>query len=178
MSTHEVAAALARVRSVLQRRPNAAVAADAPALSRWDGGLRAVARHADGTQVVSDMPPELCGQGGPSPGWLLRAALASCAVTRIAMGAAAEGITLDALEARASSRSDARGLVDLPDDQGEPAAAGPFDVQLQVRIAAAGAAPERLRALVERCTRLAPVTQALEGPTPVALEVQIGAAAT
>jgi uncharacterized OsmC-like protein len=177
MSTPEVAAALERLRSVLQRRPSAGIDADTPALSRWDGGLRAVARHADGSEWVTDMPPELGGQGGASPGWLLRAALASCAVTRIAMGAATEGIALSVLEARASSRSDAGGLVGLADAQGRAVAAGPFDVQLQVRIAAAGESPERLRALVERCARQSPVTQALETQTPVALQVEIGAAA-
>ncbi len=175
MSTTELAAALQRLRSVLQRRPSAGIDADAAALAHWDGGLRTVARHADGAECATDMPPELGGRGGPSPGWLLRAALASCAVTRIAIGAAAEGIALGLLEARASSQSDARGLVDLPDADGAPVAAGPFDVQLHVRIAAAGESPERLRALVERCARLSPVTQALEVQTPVALHAQVGA---
>jgi response regulator NasT len=62
------------------------------------------------------MPAAIGGEdSGPTPGWLLRTALASCAVTRIAMEAASRGITLHTLEAHATSRSDLRGLVGLAD---------------------------------------------------------------
>ena len=52
------------------------------------------------------------------------------------MAAAAEGIELAALEVRASSRSDARGLLGMAEADGAPVSAGPRDVQLHVRIAA------------------------------------------
>jgi uncharacterized OsmC-like protein len=60
------------------------------------------------------MPSEVGGSGDQvTPGWLFRAGLASCAATRIAMAAAAEGIELATLEVRASSRSDTRGLLGM-----------------------------------------------------------------
>ena len=100
-----IAAAMQRVESVLHRRPQAALHDDAPATARWQSGTRVVASHADGTQLVTDMPSELGGSGNQvTPGWLFRAGLASCAATRIAMGAAAAGIELTMLEVRASSR--------------------------------------------------------------------------
>ena len=118
MTTRDIAAALQRVESVLRRRPEVGIHDDAPAASHWDGGLRVVTRHASGLQVVTDMPGELGGAGDQlTPGWLLRAALASCAATRIAMAAAAAGIELRSLEARAESRSDARGLLGMADSE-------------------------------------------------------------
>jgi len=176
MSTPEIAAALQRVEAVLRKRPAAGRHADAPALVRWDGGLRTVARHDNGTEVATDMPAEIGGGGGVvTPGWLLRAALASCTVTRVAMAAAAEGITLDTLEARATSTSDSRGLLGMAEADGQPVPVGPDEVALHVRIGAAGVAPERLRELVQACSRCAPVTSALQQAVPVALHVEVAA---
>src|SRR5580658_7121835 len=99
-----------RFRAVLGRRPEAGIHADEPAIACWAQGTRVVSRHANGVQVATDMPGELGGTGDQvTPGWLFRAALASCAATRIALGAAAEGIVLTRLEVSASSTTDARG---------------------------------------------------------------------
>jgi uncharacterized OsmC-like protein len=173
MTVADIAAALQRVTTVLKKRPAAGLSADAPAHVVWDGALRACAVHS-GTAIVTDMPAEIGGGGaGVTPGWLLRAALASCAVTRIAMLAAAEGLVLRTLQARASSRSDARGLLGIDEADGHAVTAGPFDVQLHVRIGADGVAPERLRALVAASEPLSPITCALTAPTPVALHVDV-----
>ena len=150
MAMLAIAAAMQRVQQVLQRRPGFGLHEDAPAVAHWQGGTRVVSSHANGTQVATDMPAELGGSGEQvTPGWLFRAGLASCAATRIAMGAAAEGIELKALEVLASSRSDTRGMLGMADAAGEPVRARPGEVQLLVRISAQGIAPERLRALVE-----------------------------
>lgn len=76
------------------------------------------------------------------------------------LAAAAEELALDALEVRANSRSDTRGLFGMADTDGHPVSGAPSDVQLQVRIAAAGVLPERLCALVERGLRCSPVPNA------------------
>jgi uncharacterized OsmC-like protein len=176
MSLSDIAAAQQRVASVLRQRPAFGVHADMPALVRWEGELRARAVHDNGTEVVTDMPAEIGGQAaGVTPGWLLRAALASCAVTRIAMLAAAEGLVLHTLEARATSRSDARGLLGIAEPDGRAVPAGPDDVQLHVRIGAPGVAPEQLRALVLASAPLSPVTCALQQPVAVALHVEVEA---
>src|SRR5438552_3676240 len=99
MGMHDIAAAMQRVEEVLRRRPDAGLHDDAPATARWQGGTRIVASHANGTQMQTDMPDELGGSGERvTPGWLFRAGVASCAATRIAMAAAAEGVALDTLE--------------------------------------------------------------------------------
>ncbi|MBX3605956.1 MAG: OsmC family protein [Piscinibacter sp.] len=174
MSLSDIAAAQQRVVSVLRQRPAFGVQADAPALARWEGALRARTTHDNGTEVVTDMPAEIGGGASSvTPGWLLRAALASCAVTRIAMLAATEGLVLETLEARATSRSDARGLFGMADADGCIVTPGPGDVQLHVRIGAPGVAPERLRALVAASAPLSPVTSALQEPLTVAMHVDV-----
>lgn len=177
MALQQIAAALRRVEAALQRRPEFGLHEDAPATSRWDGGTRAVTRHANGFQVATDMPTELGGSGeGVTPGWLFRAGLASCATTSIVFGAAARGVALRAIEVRASSRSDARGLLAMCDADGQAVYGGPGDVQLQVRIAADAASPEQLRTLVAESLRCSPVPNALQHATPLALQIDIEAA--
>src|SRR5580704_16493259 len=111
MAAQDIAAAVRRVESVLKRRPEFGIHDDAQAIACWGSGLRVVSSHENGTQILTDLPAELGGSGDQvTPGWLLRAGLASCLATRIAMGAAASGIDLRTLEVAASSRSDARGL--------------------------------------------------------------------
>jgi uncharacterized OsmC-like protein len=176
MSTQEIAVALQRVESVLRRRPEMGIHDDAPATARWERGTRVVASHANGTQLATDMPTELGGTGDKvTPGWLFRAGLASCAATSIALTAAAKGIELTTLEVRATSRSDARGLLGMADAAGAPVAAGPCDVQLHVRIAAEGVDPARLRALVEDGYRSSPIPNAVVNAVPVDLRIDIGA---
>lgn len=174
MAVQGLAAAIQRVEAVLRRRPEAGVSDDAPATARWGGGTRVISRHDSGAEVVTDMPAEIGGSGDQvTPGWLLRAALASCAVTRIAMAAACDGIVLSTLEAQARSRSDARGLLGIADADGTPVSAGPSDVELTVRIGAQGISAERLQALVEQSGRCAPVTSAMRTAVPVTLRIEV-----
>lgn len=174
MALADIAAAQQRVVAVLHKRPGAGRQADTPARVRWDGALRSRAIRPDGSEIALDMPAEIGGGGaGVTPGWLLRSALASCAVTRIAMLAATEGLVLTTLEAEATSRSDARGLLGLTEADGRAVPAGPDDVQLHVRIGAPGVAPERLRALVAATVPLSPVTCALASPIAVTMHVQV-----
>jgi uncharacterized OsmC-like protein len=176
MELQHVAASMERVAQVLRRKPHAGLADDSMATACWDGGLRTRVHGAAGVELATDMPVEIGGEAGAAtPGWLLRAGLASCAVTRIAMAAAAEGITLHTLEARATSRSDARGLLAVPEPDGRPVPAGPLAVALHVCIGADGVAPERLRALVESTAACSPVTCAIEQARPVSLQVDVAA---
>lgn len=174
MLTSVIAVAIARARAVLRKRPQAGIGDDAPAVSVWCGGTRVVTQHAGGAQAVTDMPVELGGIGDqPSPGWLLRAALASCAVTRIAMAAAEAGIALHTLEASTHSRSDARGLLGVPDTDNTPVFAGPSELTMRVRIGATGVTTERLHILVNQAIALAPVSQLLGRSVSVALQVNV-----
>ncbi len=174
MAASEIGAAMQRLESVFRRRPTAALHDDSLATARWEGGLRVVATHANGTRIESDLPAELGGSGDRiTPGWLQRAGLASCTATCIAMAAAAEGIELKSLELLANSRSDARGILGMMGADGAQVSAGPHAVQLIVRISAPGVSLERLRSLVERSGRCSPVLRALEDATPVGLHIEV-----
>jgi uncharacterized OsmC-like protein len=130
--------------------------------------------HANGTEIASDLPAELGGSGDQiTPGWMFRAGLAACAATSIALRAAQEGIELSALQVKASSRSDTRGLLDIRDTDGEAVFAGPSDLQLHVQIAAPGVSPERLHALVENGCRCSPIPNAVRSAVPLNVRVEM-----
>ena len=174
MSAEYVANALERAEVVLRRRPDMGMHDDSPAVARWRGSTRIVTSNANGIEIQTDMPGELGGTGDQvTPGWLMRAGLAACTATRIAMGAAAAGIELTTLELRASSRSDTRGLLGMTESDGSAVGAGPQDMQLHVTIAANGVPAEKLRALVEESHRCSPVPCAIQNETPVGLQVEV-----
>jgi len=176
MATDELATALLRVQTVLLRRPETGLHDDAPATARWTGGTRVAASHANGAQVLTDMPTELGGTGDQvTPGWLFRAGFASCAATSIVMAAAREGVELSTLELRAESRSDTRGLLGMTGADGQVVSAKPGDVQLLVRVAAKGVPAARLRALVEEGLRCSPIPSAIREAVPIALHVEVEA---
>jgi uncharacterized OsmC-like protein len=177
MTTATIASALQRVRAVFAQRPQVAVHADDPAIARWEQGLRVVARHANGAHMATDMPRELGGAGGDvTPGWLLRAGLASCLASRIAMEAAEREIAITSLEVVAESESDARGLFGMTDASGAAVSPGPRAVQMRVRMSAPNVAAETLRAMIEECQRCSPVQVALERAVPVKVQIEVAPA--
>ena len=132
-------------------------------------GLRATVRGPDGAVVVSDMPAGVGGNGSaPSPGWIMRAALASCEATAIAMRAATQGITLDELEVTVDGESDDRGLLGVDDDT----PAGPLHTRVRVRIGAAGVDPEKLREIVAWADEHSPVGDATRRAIPTTVEIE------
>ena len=176
MAAQDIAQALRRAETVLQRKPGMGLHDDAPATARWDKDLTVTASHANGTEVATDMPRELGGGGERvTPGWLFRAGLASCVTTRIAMTAAAEGISLSALEIVVSSRSDTRGIFGMAESDGTLVDAGPVQVQMRVRIDAPGVSRERLQQLVEYSYRCSPMLCAMQSAVPVELKVETAA---
>ncbi|MBS0411728.1 MAG: OsmC family protein [Proteobacteria bacterium] len=177
MAAADIAVALDRARSILAKRPGAGLHDDAEGVASWAGGTRIVASHPDGRRVETDMPTELGGTGDQvSPGWLVRAGVASCAATCIAMVAARSGVELQALEVRVTSRSDTRGVLGMADEDGVPVRSAPRDLTMSVRIAAPGVPAQRLRALVEEGRRVAPMSALVQGATPMTVAIEIGAA--
>ena len=174
MAVERIAASMERVSAALTRKPHAGLHDDTPATVRWAGGLRTVARSEAGAEVATDMPAAIGGEDtAPTPGWLLRTALASCAVTRIAMEAAARGIVLQTLEAHATSRSDLRGLIGMTEPDGRAVPAGPLAMALHVRIGAPNVDADTLRALVAATPGCSPVTCAVEQPLAVGLHIEV-----
>lgn len=174
MTMERIAAAVQRVESILRLRPGSAVHADAPAIARWESGMRVVTRHPNGTSVASDMPTELGGSGDlATPGWLWRAALGSCLTTRIVMAAAVEGVNLTTVEIETTSRSNVRGLLGMRDASGAVPCCAPEGIELKVRIGACGVSSERLKALVTQCQACSPMQVAATKALPVAVSIEV-----
>jgi uncharacterized OsmC-like protein len=173
MAREDIAAALRRAADLMQRRPELGPQDDTPARARWEGDMRVSALHDSGLRLDTDMPRAIGGGGeGVTPGWLLRAGAASCAVTRIVMTAAARGVELESVEAWVGSRSDLRGLLGMPDEHGQPVTPAPTEMRLHVRVAAPALTAAQLRELVEHSCRHAPVQTALQHEVPLALEIE------
>lgn len=169
-SQRQIQDALAGVARHFAQHPEQAQSTDKPAVAVWQGGLRFEAQGAGGAVLRSDMPVAVGGSGeSATPGWLLRAALASCNASMIALRAAQTGITLTRLEVTVDSDSDDRGLLGLADVH-----PGPLRTRIRVRIAAEGASDEQLQALVAWAEAHSPVADALRRPVPLGTVVEIG----
>lgn len=166
----DIAEAVARVAAHLEAHPDDGYGWGTDATATIEKGLRASAAYTDGTVVVTDMPPGIGGDGSaPSPGWLLRAALASCDATVVAMRAASEGVVLDTLEVTVAFDFDDRGLVGTDDT----VPAGPLSSKVTIRIGADGVDEAKLRSIVQWSEQHSPVGDALERAIPSTVEVDI-----
>jgi uncharacterized OsmC-like protein len=167
---NKIREAIAGVAQHLAQHPEQALSTDKPALAVWQGGLRCHTQGPNGATLESDMPAAVGGAGeAPTPGWLLRAALANCDASMIALRAAQTGITLTRLEVSVDSDSDERGVLGLAD-----VPAGPLRVRVKVRLAADGASSEQLHALVAWAEQHSPVADALQRAVPLSTAVEIG----
>ena len=141
----DVAAAIAKLTKVLAEQPERARTKNAPATAVIQEGLKFRVTGPRGEEVLTDMPPALGGAGsGPNPGWLLRAGLASCNATVMAMRAAQLGMRLKTLEVTVESDSDNRGILGTD----ERVHAGMLSLRTKVRIGADGATPAQLQEIV------------------------------
>jgi uncharacterized OsmC-like protein len=141
----DVAAAIANLTKVFGEQPEKARSKNAPATAVIQEGLQFLVTGPRGEKVLTDMPPAMGGAGsGPNPGWLLRAGLASCNATVIAMRAAQLGVRLKTLEVTVESDSDNRGMLGTD----ERVYAGLLSLRTKVRIGAQGATSAQLRELV------------------------------
>lgn len=171
MGTEHIQQAIAKVSRYLAEHPQDARAQDAPAVAILESGLRCRAQGPNGASMVSDMPASVGGGGAaPSPGWLLRAALANCDATLVAMRAAQLGIVLRQLEVSVASESDNRGVLGVDDS----VPAGPLRVQVSFRLSADGVSEQQLRELVQWAEQHSPVGDALRRSVPVCSQVLVG----
>jgi uncharacterized OsmC-like protein len=169
MGEGDVARAIANARSYLTANPAEARYRDAPATATIEDGLRVRVTGTDGSSLVTDMVTGVGGGGSaPSPGWMFRAAYASCAATLIAMRAAEEGWVLAALDVTVDSESDDRGILGLSPE----IPAGPLSVRVSVRASAPGVDAGAFRAAIEAAVARCPVHDAVVRPVPVAIDVR------
>ena len=170
MSVEHIQNSVNDVIAYLKENPQDALSTSPPVTAVMEEGLRCRATGTDGQSIVTDMPQAVGGGGtAPSPGWLARAALATCDATRIALRAAELGIALDALEVIMDSVDDDRGLFGID----KSVRAGSLSIRTRVKIGAAGVDEQVLREIVDYAVTHSPVADGCRSETPSTLEVTI-----
>ena len=168
-TTGQIRESIDRAVNFLTEQPEKGRYVDRPATATVEG-LRAEVTGQHGESLVSDMPRSVGGGGSaPTPGWFLRAAVAGCDATVIAMRAAAEGIELSTLEVTVTSESDDRGFLGMDDSL----PAGPLQARTHVRIGADGVSPDTLREIVAWAEMHSPVSDALRRAVPTTVDIEI-----
>jgi uncharacterized OsmC-like protein len=172
MSNSRITGAITSARAYLAAHPDEARYRDSAASAVLEDGLRVRVTGADGSSLLTDM---VAGVGGtataPSPGWVFRAAYASCAATLIAMRAAEQGVVLSALEVEVDGESDDRGILGIAED----VPAGPISMRVIVRAASAeddGTVQDVIRWGLDHC----PVDDAVRRSVPVEFHVHVARA--
>ena len=149
----------------LTAHPDEARYTDSSATATLTRGLAVTVAGPDGATVRTDMPKSVGGQGAaPSPGWLLRAAQASCLATLIAMRAAQLGLGHGPIEVVVDSESDDRGILGIDDS----VPAGPLSSRARVSVTMTDASPQEL---VRWADQHCPVQDAVRRAVPSTLEV-------
>src|ERR687887_1623727 len=165
-----ISRAIATASDHLTEHPEAGSGTDAAATAVREEGLRFRVEGPNG-EVITDMSKTVGGGAtAPTPGWLLRAALASCDATAVAMDAAREGVELTELAVTVESDSDFRGVLGV-DDSVPP---GPSAVRVRIQLAADNATEDQLRELVQRAESRSLVRDAIARTVPMTTEIVTG----
>jgi len=170
MPATDIREALDRLGRVLTAQPEKGRTKNVPATARLLEGLRCEVKGPNGETAYTDMPPAVGGAASaPNPGWFLRASIASCTATAIAMRAAKLGVQLTTLEVTVESQSDNRGMLGLDDR----VSAGMSPITTRVKIGARDVPADQLRELAHWGDRHSPVgCTARESPT-CSIEVEV-----
>jgi uncharacterized OsmC-like protein len=171
VTNQRTADAINAASTYLGNHPSEAKAIDSVATATLLNGLVVRVTGPGAEEVTTDMVQSVGGtDSAPSPGWLLRAAEASCVATVIAMRAAVLGISLSTLSVEFDSESDDRGILGLD----ETIPPGPLKASLRVHLAADGVRDSALRELAEWGVAHCPIHDALERSIPIATEITSG----
>ena len=151
----------------LAEHPEMAVGTDAAATAVREEGLRF---RVDGPKgpFTTDMSESVGGAASaPTPGWMLRAALAACDATTVAMEAARDGIELTELSVSVESETDFRGVLGV-NGGSHP---GPLAIRVRIEMAAPDATQDQLREIVQRAEAHSPVRDALAREMSMTTEI-------
>ncbi len=170
MPNEDIRSAMEQAVAYLTEHPDEARYTDSVARAVLVEGLRVNVEGPVGEKVATDMPASVGGtNSAPSPGWLFRAALASCEATLIAMRAAQQGIALTRLEVSVDSESDDRGILGI--DPSVPS--GPLAIAVRV-VARASDGANRLAEVIEWGHSHCPVQDVAARAVSVSLEMDTG----
>lgn len=148
----------------LTEHPDEARYRDSHARARLGAGLHVEVDGVGGESLQTDMPKGIGGSATtPSPGWLFRAATASCVASLIGIRAAALEITLGSVEVVVDSESDDRGILGL--DSG--VAAGALSMRVVVSITAPGFDRATIQALARWAVDHCPVADSVRRAVPI-----------
>jgi uncharacterized OsmC-like protein len=148
-------------------QPHRATAADAPATAVLGPDLTCEVTGPDGWSIRTAMMKAVGGDAsGPTPGWVMRAALVSCTATTVAMRAAQAGIEIEAVEVVAESRSDGRGLLGVDGYHPEP-----LEMNLTVTVSAPGVDPERVEQVVREADLSTPIGESIRNPLKITTDI-------
>jgi uncharacterized OsmC-like protein len=168
MGASTIKEALAGATNYVTAHPDEARYRDSAATATLGAGLVVNVTGPGDEAITTDMVPSVGGTGSaPSPGWLFRAAAASCVATLIAMRAATLDIAIEELGVTVDSESDDRGILGI--DTSVPA--GPLSLRVAVSIKSPGAGPEAIRELAEWAVAYCPVTDAVSRAVPTEVEI-------
>ncbi len=168
MSNQQIRESLERAQRLFRDRPSAAKK-NVPATAVWQDGLACEISGPEGQKIVTDMAKPMGGADtGPSPGWLLRASLASCTATAIVMRAALLGIELRELKVVVHGETDVRGIVGI--DGISLALSG---MRMAITIGADNVPEAELREIVEWGATQSTVSATLREGRTVATEVTV-----
>ncbi|MFN2593371.1 MAG: OsmC family protein [Actinomycetota bacterium] len=164
-----IATAVNNAVQYLTEHPDEAAYTDGPATATLESGLRVNVAGSDGESLITDMPTSVGGgNSAPSAGWMMRAAIAACEATLIAMRAAQQGVALGSVEVVVDSKSDDRGILGI--DGSVPA--GPASVRVAVKVSSDSSESD-VRSVVEWAHDHCPVTDAVRRAVPTELQVEI-----
>jgi len=163
-----IADAVAQATAYLTEHPEEARYRDSAAIARIESGLVASVSGPGGERVQTDMPAGIGGTATTvSPGWLLRAAAASCVASLIVIRAAALGLTIGPVEVTVDSESDDRGILGVDDTID----AGALSIRVVVAIGDPSPTGQALQDLVSWALSHCPVTDTVARAVPISVEV-------
>ena len=170
MSSETIRTAIEGAISYLTENPEDGKATDSVATATIEQDLRCVVRGPDGAEVYTDMVTSVGGSNSaPSPGWVVRAATASCVATLIVMKASLEGAQIDTLEVTVDSESNDLGILGIDED----VPAGPLSVSVRVKVGSRDTDPDALREIVDWAHEHCPLCDLTKRAVPISLETEI-----
>jgi uncharacterized OsmC-like protein len=169
MHSSDIGKAVEGVEQYLQTQSEPGPRPDVPAIATIEDGLKCRIESPDGTAIYTDMPKSIGGSASAnSPGWHLRAALASCDATMIALRAARLGLNLNSIEVRVEATSDGRGM--FLDEGVLPGSPG---MSLYFKITAPDVSQEAIEGLIHWVEQHSPVGSDVSRAVDLRSEIEI-----
>lgn len=169
MQSNDIGKAVRSIEDYLRSQASPGPRVDVPAMASIENGLKCRIEAPEGSAIYTDMPKSVGGSAtANSPGWHLRAVLASCDATLLAMHAARLGLKLDSIEVRVEATSDGRGM--FLDDDITP---GSAVMNLTFKIGASGVSPEQIEELVHWVGQHSPVADDITRAVELSIDIEL-----